>query len=61
MNKNAAECRQLADRIDVGFQTGYLDPEEAMGELRSLALQYAARCDGLEATIRARYEGMALV
>lgn len=60
-NTHATDCRQLADRIEIGAETGNLDTSEAIGELRHLALTYAAKCDGLEAVIRSTREGLELV
>jgi len=48
INRHAAECQsrvqQVADRCD--------DPSERALAYRKLAGEYAAKCDGLEATLR---------
>jgi len=53
-NIHATACRRSADRIEIGYETGNLDNDEAMDAMRGLALEYAAKCDGLEATMARR-------
>jgi len=49
-NIHATECRAAVER----YLAPHLDPQEALDGLGALALTYAAKCDGLEATLARR-------